>query len=135
MEIGEERAAARRRDAFPITNSADVQARSERRANAKNFRLRKFLKRDLPAAQRTRRKRRSESLPATYVSAYRAGGWQESRITRWGSSGVTIACVPPAASGWRILLAARRPSSRMGRRIVVSEGNSRAASGPSSKPT
>jgi hypothetical protein len=48
MEIGEERAATRRRVAFQRAISADVKAHSERRANAKNFRLRKFLKRDLP---------------------------------------------------------------------------------------
>jgi hypothetical protein len=44
MEIGEERAAASRRVAFPITNFEDVKASSERRANAENASA--FSKRD-----------------------------------------------------------------------------------------
>jgi hypothetical protein len=44
MEIGEERAAARRRVASPITNLEDVKARSERRANAEKASA--FSKRD-----------------------------------------------------------------------------------------
>jgi hypothetical protein len=44
MERGGEEASAGRRDAWQITNFADVQARSFRRANAENCRLRQFSK-------------------------------------------------------------------------------------------